>query len=89
MTTYNYPKIVRRPEVLKLLQVSRSNLYKKIEQGLWPAPIQLGARAVAWLSNENERVVGAMIAGQSKEEIKQLVKNLEESRKEYKGVAAQ
>jgi prophage regulatory protein len=81
----NHSTIVRRPSVLKLLQISRSNLYKKIEQGLWPAPIQLGARAVAWLSNENEQVLGAMIAGQSQEEIKQLVKTLVEHRKQYRG----
>lgn len=83
----NYPKIVRRPEVLELLQISRSNLYSKIEQGLWPKPIQLGARAVAWLSNENEQVLAAIIAGQSQEELKQLVKTLEEARKQYKGLA--
>tara|TARA_B110000196_G_C21147550_1_gene667515 strand:+ start:827 stop:1081 length:255 start_codon:yes stop_codon:yes gene_type:complete len=83
----NYPKIVRRPEVLELLQISRSNLYSKIEQGLWPKPIQLGARAVAWLSNENEQVLAAIIAGQSQNELKQLVKTLEEARKQYKGVA--
>ena len=83
----NYPKIVRRPEVLELLQISRSNLYSKIEQGLWPKPIQLGARAVAWLSNENEQVLAAIIAGQSQEELKQIVKTLEEARKQYKGLA--
>jgi len=48
----NYPKLVRRPEVLELLKISRSTLYKKIEQGLWPKPIMLGLRAVAWLSTE-------------------------------------
>ena len=84
----NYPKIVRRPEVLELLQISRSNLYKKIEQGLWPKPISLGSRAVAWLSSENEQLLNAMIAGQSQEEIKQLVETLENSRKQIKGVAA-
>lgn len=83
----NYPQICRRPEVLNLLQISRSTLYQKIAQGLWPAPIQLGARAVAWLSTENEQVLSAMIAGQSQEELKQLVKTLEETRKQYKGVA--
>lgn len=83
----NYPKIVRRPEVLALLQISRSNLYCKIEQGLWPKPIQLGARAVGWLSTENDQVLAAIIAGQSQEELKQLVKTLEETRKQYKGVA--
>lgn len=83
-----FPKIVRRPEVLKLLQISRSNLYKKIEQGLWPKPISLGSRAVAWLSSENEQVLNAMIAGKSQEEIKQLVEILENSRKQFKEVAA-
>jgi prophage regulatory protein len=83
----NHPKIVRRPYVLELLQVSRSCLYKKIEQGLWPKPINLGARAVAWLSTENEQLLDAMIAGQSQEEIKQLVKTLEENRKQLKGAS--
>jgi prophage regulatory protein len=83
----SYPKIVRRPEVLELLQISRSNLYKKIENGLFPKPINLGARAVAWLNSENEAVLSAMIAGQSPDEIKQLVKNLVESRKHVKAVA--
>lgn len=83
----NYPQLSRRPEVLNLLQISRSNLYQKIAQGLWPAPIQLGARAVAWLASENEQVLAAMIAGQTRDEIKELVKALVESRKQLKGVA--
>jgi prophage regulatory protein len=83
-----YPKLARRPEVLELLQISRSNLYQKIHQGLWPVPVQLGARAVAWLSVENEQVLAAMIAGKSQDEIKALVKLLVEKRSQYKGVAA-
>ncbi len=83
----NYPRIVRRPEVLNLLKISRSNLYQKISLGLWPSPIQLGARAVAWIESENEQVLAAMIAGQSPEEIKELVRALVENRKQYKGVA--
>lgn len=81
-------KIVRRPALLELLQISRSNLYKKIEDGLWPKPIQLGARAVAWLSTENEQVVAAMISGQSQDEIRELVKRLIKDRQQFKGVAA-
>jgi prophage regulatory protein len=80
-------KIERRREVLTLLKMSRSSLYKKIDQGLWPKPIQLGARAVGWLSNENEQVLAAMIAGQSQDQIKQLVITLVEKRKMFKGVA--
>ncbi len=86
MTFHNYPQITRRPEVLEFLKISRSNLYQKIEQGLWPKPIQLGARSVGWLSTENEQVLAAMIAGHSPDEIKHLVKTLVENRKQFKAV---
>jgi prophage regulatory protein len=88
MNIKNSSIVVRRKEVLELLKISRSNLYQKIEKGLWPTPIQLGARAVAWLSNENEKVLSAMIAGQSQDEIRELVKRLIKDRQQFKGVAA-
>jgi len=77
----NFPIIVRRNEVLELLKVSRSCLYNKINTGLWPKPINLGARAVGFLSTENEKVLSAMIAGHSEEEIKELVQSLMINRK--------
>lgn len=77
----SYPRIVRRPEVLEFLQISRSNLYDKINKGLWPKPLSLGARAVGFLSTENEKVLAAMISGQSEEEIKELVQSLMSARK--------
>ena len=77
-----HTKIVRRPEVLNLLQISQSALHDRIRKGIWPAPISLGARAVGWIYSENNQVLEAMIAGWSEEEIKQLVKSLMEQRKE-------
>ena len=74
-------RMVNRPEVLKMLQVSRSNLYLKIERGLWPKPIQQGERGVAWLSHENNQMLTAIIAGKSDAEIISLVKTLEAQRK--------
>lgn len=76
-----YPEIIRLREVLIFLKISRSNLYYKIANGLWPKPINLGARAVGFLSTENEKVLAAMIAGQSEDEIKELVQNLMNARK--------
>jgi prophage regulatory protein len=78
----NYPKVVRMPEVLDLLKISRSNLYQKVNQGLWPKPIQLGLMAVAWLKTENEQVIATMIDGQSADEIKLLVQSIEDDRKQ-------
>jgi prophage regulatory protein len=82
----NYPKLVRRPDVLALLKISRSNLYQKINQGLWTKPIHLSTRAVAWVESENEQVLAAMIAGNTQEEIKTLVKMLEQNRQQFKAV---
>ena len=83
----SFPRIVRRPEVLELLQISRSSLYKKIENGLFPKPINLGSRAVGFLSSENEQILAAMIAGQTQDEIRDLVKRLTKDRQQFKGVA--
>ncbi len=85
ITTHS--RLTRLPEVLAFFCISRSNLYQKIDRGLFPKPFKLGARAIAWLDSENEQILAALIAGQSQEEIKQLVKTIEESRKQFKGVA--
>lgn len=84
----NSLKIVRRAELLAYLQISRSNLYQKIEKGLWLKPVPLGARAVGWIASENEEVLAAMISGQSQESIKQLVQDLMEQRKSLFKVSA-
>ena len=40
--------LLRRPEVEKLTGKCRSSLYSDIQKGLFPAPVKIGARAVAW-----------------------------------------
>jgi prophage regulatory protein len=82
----NNLRIDRRSDLLFTLNISRSNFYQKIAQGLWTKPVSLGARAVGWPSNESEQLLSAMISGQSPEEIKELVKILEENRKQFKAV---
>lgn len=42
----------RLPEVLRNVPVSRATLYAWIEQGRFPKPIKIGARAVAWRSEQ-------------------------------------
>ena len=41
-------RIVRRDEVSKLTGLARATIYKKINDGSFPPPIRLGARAVGW-----------------------------------------
>ena len=74
-------KILRFPDVKRGTGLSRSTIYLRITQGLWPKPINLGARAVGWPESEMEAVNAARIAGKNNDEIRELVKKLERSRK--------
>lgn len=44
--------ILRRKQVEKRTGLSRSTIYLRIQEGSFPKPISLGARAVGWLENE-------------------------------------
>lgn len=74
-------KILRLPDVKTGSGLSRSTIYLRITQGLWPKPISLGGRAVGWPANEVEAINAARIAGKSDEEIRQLVLKLQDNRK--------
>jgi prophage regulatory protein len=42
----------RLPVVIQRTGLSRSTIYLRISRGEFPAPINLGGRAVAWLESE-------------------------------------
>jgi prophage regulatory protein len=65
--------ILRLPEVLKRLAISRSAFYALIKSGKFNPPVSIGARSVGWLESD----VTDFIANR--------IKN---SRPESKGVAA-
>lgn len=74
--------ILRLPDVKLSCGLSRSTLYLRISQGLWPKPVNLGGRAVGWPAHEVAAINAARIAGKSNEEIRKLVLNLETARRE-------
>lgn len=41
-------RLLRRPQVEELTGLSRSTIYAMIQRGDFPAPVQIGRRAVAW-----------------------------------------
>ena len=45
-------KILRLPEVISRTGYKRSNIYQFMNLGDFPKSVQLGPRAVAWLSSE-------------------------------------
>jgi prophage regulatory protein len=47
-------KILRLEKVKDRTGLSRSTIYLRIQEGKFPRPISLGARAVGWLENEIE-----------------------------------
>lgn len=47
-------RIIRRPEVESRVGLARSTIYELIKEGKFPAPVQLGARAVGWFESEIE-----------------------------------
>lgn len=46
------PVILRRKQVQARTGLSRSTIYLRIAEGLFPKPISLGPRAVGWLESE-------------------------------------
>lgn len=72
--------IVRRKVVEAETGYSRSTIYLRITQGLWPKPVSLGPRAVGWPAREVTAINAARIAGHTDEEIRQLVSSLEAQR---------
>ena len=76
--------IFRLPTVLAVTGYSRSTLYLRITQGLWPKQVSLGARAVGWPMGEIRAMNIARISGKSDEEIRTLVRELEEARRDAK-----
>ena len=45
-------RIYRRPDVEKLVGLSRSTLYAMMAEGSFPKPVKLGKRAVGWLEQD-------------------------------------
>ena len=45
-------RIMRTPEVLATLGVSRMTLWRMVQAGIFPKPIRVSARCVGWMERE-------------------------------------
>jgi prophage regulatory protein len=61
-------KFLRLAEVQRRVPYSRSTIYLKVSCGEFPQPIDLGARAVAWLESDVDEWIAARI-GKSRAEV--------------------
>jgi len=73
--------IFRLPTLKARYGTPRSTVYHRISQGLWTKPVRLGARSVGWPDYECDAIASARIAGQSDDQIRSLVTQLEADRK--------
>jgi prophage regulatory protein len=73
--------ILRLPAVKTSTGLSRSTIYLRIAQGVFPRPVSLGGRAVGWPAHEVTALNAARIAGRPDAEIRALVAQLEAARK--------
>jgi len=55
-------RILRLPEVQRRTGLSRSTIYVRLEQGRFPKPVSLGARAVGWIESEVDEWIRERIA---------------------------
>jgi prophage regulatory protein len=66
-------RVLRLPAVLERSGYSRSRLYARISEGLFPRPVSLGRRVAAWPEREVEAVIAAHIREVSEAELARLV----------------
>jgi prophage regulatory protein len=72
--------ILRLPAVQAQTGNSRSTIYLRIKQRLWPKPVKIGARAVGWPASEVAKLNAGRIAAMSDDDIRKLVKKIEAAR---------
>ena len=61
---------------------STASIYQLIKKGLWPMPVNINVRSVGWPDSEILAINAARIAGQTDDQIRDLVKRLHLKRNE-------
>lgn len=61
---------------------SHASIYGLIREGLWTHPVKIGTRSSGWPDYEVKAINAARIAGQSDEQIRELVSRLHAMRAE-------
>lgn len=54
-------RIIRLPGVRARVSMSRSTIYQRVSEGTFPAPVNLGKRAVGWIETEVDSWLAAQI----------------------------
>ena len=77
----NELQLLRKREVMTKMGIAKTTLYDRIQQGLFPPPIALSCRCSVWPAHEVNLLIEAVIAGKSKRDQIELVRQLMMNRK--------
>lgn len=72
--------LLRLPSVEAAVGFRRSAIYGRIARGLFPAPVELGPRSVAWVKTEVEIILAAIIRGATEDELRAAVADIHRAR---------
>jgi len=78
----NEIRIIRLPEVCHICGIARATLYKRVKNGVFISSISLGGQAVGWVESEVKIVLKALIRGDTEEQLKNLIIDLTNQRKD-------
>lgn len=73
--------MLREPDALKTTGMPRSTFRDQLRAGFYTRPVKLGLRAVGWPAHEIDAVLRARVSGQSDDQVRKLVRDLEAQRK--------
>ena len=61
-------RILRLPTVKSLTGLSRSTIYLRMSEGSFPKQVNLGSRAVGWISSEIDHWIEEKLVSRNREE---------------------
>lgn len=74
-------RFIIKKHVLQVTGQSNSGLYERIAKGLFVKPVKLGSRSL-WPEHEVQAINRAVLAGARDDELRELIRQLHEARKE-------
>jgi prophage regulatory protein len=72
--------LIRLPSVEAAIGLRRSAIYGRVARGLFPSPVELGPRSVAWVKSEVEIILAAIINGATEDELRAEVEAIHRAR---------
>jgi prophage regulatory protein len=69
-------RLINRAQVLNIVPFGNSTLHTKMNSGIFPPPVPMGAGRVAWIESEIQTWIDALISGASSDDVKTLINEL-------------